>query len=310
MTLDLRAYTAVSTARSIALIATEFALIAAAIGFATWPASGWMGYVLAVVVIGSRMRALNNLCHDGSHHMLSSHRRINALLMALVSYPILISPRAYLASHRLHHGELGHDTDPDWMRYRELGLDRLPRALSRRAVAWRLLRAYRTYVLGAQWSGLWFHRTRDLGLLIAWLIAALLVVWTGTELGWFWYWAVPYLTVFQLVRFIGELSEHGGLYQRVPLDTALATRAVAVSRNIVLHPLLNALIYPHGGGLHVLHHRYPGIPGPALGRLHRALELTDGYRNLGAVQTTRRLLFSRPGSVSLWDALVLPATRD
>lgn len=308
MTLDLRAYATVSTSRSVGLIALEFGWIAAAVALAVWPLVGWMGQALAVLVIGSRMRALNNLCHEGSHGMLSPRRRLNALLMALVSYPILISPRAYLASHRLHHGRLGHDEDPDWARYRELGIDQLPCVMSRRRVAWRLLRAYHGYVLGAQWSGLWFHQRHDPGLWAAWVGMAVLLTWAGAWQVWLLCWALPYLSVFQVIRFIGELSEHGGLYGRVSPDTALPTRTVAVSRNMVLNPLLNALIYPHGGGLHVLHHRYPGIPGPALGRLHRALERSGGYRALGQVQTTRRLLFSRGDAVSLWDALVSSAT--
>ncbi len=85
-------------------------------------------YCIAIFFIGSRMRALENLLHIGSHRMLFANRTINLIVTKLFcAYPMFLSYNLYKDSHMDHHRWLGNiDLDPDLIRYRKLGIDKLP----------------------------------------------------------------------------------------------------------------------------------------------------------------------------------------
>src|SRR5213594_2658179 len=55
-------------------------------------------YLVALTVIGTRMRALANLLHESSHHKLFADRRANGLIgRTLCAWPILVDYDRYVA---------------------------------------------------------------------------------------------------------------------------------------------------------------------------------------------------------------------
>lgn len=72
-------------------------------------------YPIALVLIGSRMRALATILHESSHRTLAANPLLNDLLGYLAAYSILQIPAAYYESHTLdHHRYLGDlNRDPD-----------------------------------------------------------------------------------------------------------------------------------------------------------------------------------------------------
>lgn len=61
-------------------------------------------YLLAGVVIGSRIQCLAVMMHDACHGLLFSNRRFNDLIGDFfVAYPLLMSIDLYRANHMVHH---------------------------------------------------------------------------------------------------------------------------------------------------------------------------------------------------------------
>src|SRR3954447_17755224 len=80
---------------------------------------------LAVLVVGTRMRALANLMHEASHYKLFRHRWLNiAAGRLLCAWPIAESFELYTREHHRHHRTLWiSDDDPDRRLYRMTGTE-------------------------------------------------------------------------------------------------------------------------------------------------------------------------------------------
>jgi fatty acid desaturase len=257
-------------------LAVDYGVIAGAVVAAELTGSLLL-YAIALVVIASRMRALNNLVHEASHKLLFRTVRLNRWAgMLLCAFPIGTSMHAYRRSHGRHHRMLGDPVfDPDRVRYRELGVEDLPKPrgwVVRRFLRMLTLYEMPRYVVGTLRS--FVHtsetpRSETVGRWVFWgaLAAALTALggWTLFLL----YWVVPFFTTFQVLRYVSEISEHGGLYDNEdPLDLA---------RNSVPHPFVRAVLYPHNDNLHLVHHLFPGIPHFRLARAHRILQADADY---------------------------------
>ncbi len=73
-------------------------------------------YVLAVIVIGSRINGLGGLMHDAAHYRGYANRQFNDFVGELLALPTSASMAGYRNSHFAHHRELNSDNDPDWQR--------------------------------------------------------------------------------------------------------------------------------------------------------------------------------------------------
>lgn len=257
-------------------LAVDYGVIAAVIAAAELTGS-LVVYALALVAIASRMRALNNLVHEASHKLLFAHPRLNRWAgMVLCAFPIATSMHAYRRSHGRHHRLLGDPVyDPDRVRYRELGVEDLP--LPRGQVARRFLRMLLLVEIPTYLRGTLRPFVRDsetprsetIALWAYWIGVATVLTLTGAWLGFLLYWVLPFLTVFQMLRYCAEISEHGGLYDKEdPLELA---------RNNVPHPIIRAIVYPHNDNLHLVHHLFPGIPHYRLPLAHRILQADADY---------------------------------
>ena len=96
-------------------------MIAAAVGLseATW--FNPLTYLLAVVVVGTRMVALGGLMHEAAHYRVFRSRLLNDVIGELMAFPTTASMAGYRNTHFAHHRELNSEKDPDWTR--NFGID-------------------------------------------------------------------------------------------------------------------------------------------------------------------------------------------
>lgn len=258
---------------------SDYLIVATVVVLSLYSQSFWV-YGLAVIVIGSRMRALENLLHVASHNQLCANKQLNQWVgLLFCALPLGSSFYAYRKSHMIHHRYLGDQkVDPDFQRYKHLGLHELPYGRQRFFVIllrmlcfidipkyiWGTLSSV-VYTKGIPTSE-WVARGGSiLGLVLA---ASYFDAW----LYFFLYWAVPFLTSFQVIRFLAEMSEHGGLYHH--------QNQAEMTRNNICHPMLAWLLYPHGDSYHLVHHLHPAIPYYHLKRAHQELMNNDHYKQL------------------------------
>lgn len=242
---------------------------------------GWPGYILAIVLIGSRQRALATLVHEASHRALARNRTLNDALGTLASgYLLLMLFHAYRRSHvHEHHGQFG-DAEGD--------------------ADYRLALAHGVYDCGGGWRYVWhvlvspallfkvpaylgylmrdrLFNLRDPGartelLLLAayWLV--LLAVLAHLQLlpQLFWYWVVPFLTTYQIIGWYIELAEHAPMMEN--------GADIAMSRNRHSHPVEHFLTGMHNENYHLAHHLFPKVPFWRMKQLNELLRQDPAYR--------------------------------
>jgi fatty acid desaturase len=229
-------------------------------------------YLLAVVLIGRGMNALDNLNHESSHKKLFHNQFINYWISLLFCYlPLGMSPHFYCKDHLNHHKWLGdYNLDPDRVRHRELDIERFP--VLRRDLIHHFF--YRisiilipTYLIDIFKSIIFSpdvpqkeKTARRLFWVLLFLILTVLGRWEDFAL----FWLVPFITSFKILGYLAEISEHGGLYREAKRDIDLA-------RNNLCHPFLRFLIYPHNDCYHLTHHLFPAVPHYNLALAHQIL---------------------------------------
>jgi fatty acid desaturase len=253
-------------------LATDWVTIGIAAGGSLWlfrehglSTSTILAYGLALIVIGSRQKGLENITHEGAHFSLSSNPKINDWIVRWLS-GIWIAPGYNVKSQRKshvanHHGHFGNpQLDVEFYGYMDLGLGTLPspsRAQSLRILFMALLRKT-WWRLNSDFGSFWGIRG------VAAVGASAVLWYFGLLLPVLMYWFVPLFVVYLPMRFLAEASEHVGL----GFSTEFGT-----TRN-KLGWFQEYIMHPHGDGYHIVHHLYPRIPHQNLARAHRLL-MTD-----------------------------------
>jgi fatty acid desaturase len=270
---EIRSLSEIDSGKVMLAFAAEILPVAAAVGLseATW--FNPLTYLLAVIVVGTRISGVGGLMHEAAHYRVFRNRTLNDFVGELMAFPTTASMAGYRNSHFAHHRELNSYKDPDWTR--NLLLEDyefpMPQYLFLRKVLLHVAGFRIRQQLGS------FHnnpQTRDIPVLTARLrlaaFAGLLVA--SIALG-FWkhlllYWAVPLLTAFLAVRYLRMAAEHYGVRRE---DVLSETRTV-------IAPLWQLiLLAPWGLNYHLEHHLYPGITCFNLGKAHRILMTRPPY---------------------------------
>ena len=269
---EIRRFSEIDSPKVMLAFAFEVLLIVAAVTLSeTWfnPAT----YLLAVIVVGTRINGIGGLMHDAAHYRIFKNRTLNDIVGEIMAFPTTASMAGYRNSHFSHHRELNSHKDPDWVR--NLLLDDYEFPAPQILFVKRLL--MHLSGLKAKESVVGFHKnkeTRDIPALTNRLrlaaFATLLVAsiafgfWKGLLL----YWAVPLLTVFLSLRYIRGVAEH----YAVGHDNVLNE-----SRTVIAPLWQRFLIAPWGLNYHLEHHLFPGITCFNLAEAHRILMTREPY---------------------------------
>jgi fatty acid desaturase len=266
--------------RNFVYLAEDWACVVAAATVTTAAHGKWLHaiiYVIALLLIGSRQRALANLFHEASHLKLFRSRVLNNwICYLLISFPMAASLSSYLPAHRRHHSRLWADADPELAKYEALGLKgpepSLTRALVRHALR-PLLLVHVPASVGASIRDLRHEVAPERTVRIVGTIAAVGLASYSPHFRTLlaYYWVIPYLTSYQVIRYWAEVAEHGGMK---------SSNALHGTRNWTSGPLTRWLIGSHSDDLyHLVHHLYPAIPHHRLARAHRVLfRASPSYR--------------------------------
>lgn len=240
--------------------------------------SVWL-ILLALIVIGSRQRALNNIMHDASHNNLFQSKRMNSMFSSFfAALPLGESHDLYRNSHMLHHAHLGDAyNDPDYL---------YPPASSSVSLSLKALRFYGNFIFNwNEWNssitGSWkrLNAGQRSAILAWWLIilgGILLLTNITSTVIFVGLWLVSRSTTYHLIRVFAEISDHTGL---LPGSITEYTRNIPRS-------FWNLLFHPFGDNYHLLHHLFPNVPTIRLSHLHKILlnepsysrlQLIDGY---------------------------------
>jgi fatty acid desaturase len=248
--------------RNVGAVLLAWVQAVAIVGVAVWVAHP-VGYLVAVVAMGTVFARLAILAHEAAHKLLFTDKRVNDRVGRWVlAYPAFVPLDAYRRSHFAHHKEEFGPNEPDLDLYFGYPISRasMRRKLVRDAVGisgWKnlkpLLRA-----LGSPTA-------RPFALRILGAQAAVLVAFTlaGRPELYLLLWLVPWMTSWRVLNRLRAIAEHGGM-QASP-DRRQTTHHVRQTL------LARATIVPYNTGWHLAHHVDMGVPWRNLPALHREL---------------------------------------
>jgi fatty acid desaturase len=294
----LRGLTALSPARASLSLLANFGVIAGWVALAVslpHPAV----VALAVIGIAAAQHGLAVLTHQAAHYRMYRSRWLNDFAGALTAMPMGFSLQTYRLIHRTHHNHLYEPIDPDLalMAGYPRGRLYLAKKLMKDLLGVTNFKNFR-YFSGAslktgpsaEVAPALRRARRDqriAGLAYLSLFGASIA--TGTW-GWFLLlWALPLVTVLQLLLRLRAVCEHGA----VP-DTTTPLRA---ARTTLAPWWIRWLLFPHHVQYHIEHHLFPAVPHYRLRACHRALLaagiLTDAEVVPSLAETLRKI-FAEP----------------
>ncbi|MGI9513004.1 MAG: fatty acid desaturase [Anderseniella sp.] len=254
-------------------------IVAAAITLAEY--FGWAMYVLAIIFIGSRQRALATLTHEAAHGTLARNKVLNNLLGTIFSgYAVAMLLGSYKGSHvRDHHGSFGDpEVDCDFRYMIEQGVYGQSKGW---AYIWHVIvspalllkvPAYLGFLVRDRFSiGDQKNDRYEVALFVSFWFAILAAsVAAGQVDLLFWYWLVPFLSTYQVIGWYIELAEHAPLMK--------SGKDIHMSRNRNSHWVENLFTGMHGESFHLAHHLFPRVPFWRMSELNRLLRQDAAYR--------------------------------
>lgn len=233
-------------------------------------------YLMVNFLIASRQRGLENLIHESTHFNICKNFKLNDILTWIfAAWPLFHNIKIERTNHVYGHHQNFWDKklDPDYKRYKNMGLDQLP-ANSYFHLIRILLRAFPFYIIDVVPA---FFLSRDekiihsISRLSYWITVFL--IFYKIEFLWMllFYWFVPFFTTLVFIRFIAEITEHGSLGCENELFS---------SRNN-LGWFNEYFIHPCADGYHIVHHLFPKIPFFNLKKAHNLLLQDENYAKHG-----------------------------
>jgi fatty acid desaturase len=224
--------------------------------------------VVASVLIASRLKGLNNIVHECSHHAFAASRAFNERVGAILCVVLFTDYASYNKEHASHHRSLGDYTrDLDFQLRRPLAHDQ--------PFSWR-----RVLVQIATLQFLWFYvprprltKSEHLGGIVVLALVLGALVWAGA------YQAALALVLAHVVflalhRFVIDIVDHGGIYT-ADVDE------IHRSRNFIIgNAVLREIVFPRNDCYHLVHHLYPYLPVVSFGEAHALLMEDPEYCDL------------------------------
>lgn len=252
-----------------------------------------VGYLALVVLVATRLRAIQETGHTATHYGLCRQRRFQWLLSDLLfQYPCFKPDMSfrYISHVRQHHHHANEpDIDPNILRFKKLGF--LP-GISRRRFDAMLLHPLTPRGFAETFSfivsGVRQNKTA-LGAVIRIAVVAALVTafvvcvgWTGFLVGY----AIPMVTIYPLYSWISLLVEHRWF---VECTESSHFARECVNGRPTAYPgaagwILKHALFPATDHYHLAHSLYPHIRWNHMAAIDRALAAGDPrYGKYGSV---------------------------
>jgi len=254
----------------------SFSIDWAFIGFSLFLVSqNFLFLPIALVIIGSKQRALSNLVHDASHGNLMDHLPSNDFYAnCFAAYPMFETAQNYRKSHLEHHRHLGkRGLDPDSDSHFRYGYDDASPELKEP------VRLYTRLLFNSSaWKDSFFGQFPNLKAyeklqVVLWwgiVLAVLTFCFAGNgSLLFAFIWILARATTFHAIRVFAEFLDHTSL----PLGSSLS-----FTRNLPHRGVLAALFHPHEDTFHLVHHLFPKIPHHQLRKAHELLKSNTQYK--------------------------------
>ncbi|MEK7991601.1 MAG: guanitoxin biosynthesis L-arginine gamma (S) hydroxylase [Thiotrichaceae bacterium] len=237
----------------------------------------WYFYPLAILIIGSRQRALATVLHESAHGAIAKNSTLNYIMGTYLSgYLIFQTMASYQKSHvHEHHAHFGDpERDPDYKYALSEGLyekNTISNFRKKYIFSPLLLTKVPSYLQSLLIRRLFEEKKRSelFMMLLFWGVILAASVYAGVSGYLLLFWIVPYLTTFQIIGWFIELSEH---YPLMGNNTNLY-----MSRNRHSHPVEQFFTGMHNENYHLIHHLFPTIPFWNLPKAHQILMRDESY---------------------------------
>jgi fatty acid desaturase len=257
----------------------DYLIIALAIFIGTY--SFWL-YPLAVIIIGSRQRALATILHDASHLCLAKNKKLNYILGTYFSgYLIGQEFNIYKDSHvKGHHTHLGDpEKDPDFQYHLEAGLYKLKN--NNHFILKYVLRplfllniiSYAYYVFKNRMLQFKKYPKQFANMFLMWGVIVGLLWYFDSLIYLLLYWFIPYFTSFMVIGWFIEMAEHYPLVLK-------NTKSIKMTRNRFSHWLEAFFLSIHAEDYHLTHHLQASIPYWNISKAHKIMMKDSIYKEL------------------------------
>ena len=239
-------------------------------------------YLISVILIGSRQRALGALSHESVHQRVAKSRKLNYFIGTFLTGYLLIQEHyTYQNTHiKKHHVYLGDaEKDPDYRYHID---EKLYEFHERTSFLKRFI--LKPFLLLKTVSYLWpliryrmMPRKKHLKyfLIMYTYLAIILAVFYQFHLMKYLMllWIVPLLTSAAIIGWFNEIAEHYPLVGKHNVD-------LYMTRNRFSHWLEDFIFNTHDENYHLVHHLIPSIPFWNLKNAHKILCLDIEYLNV------------------------------
>lgn len=258
-------------------------------------------YILAIIIIGTRQRALATILHESAHRTLAENLKLNDFLGKYPSgYMIFQSFQKYAKSHViLHHNFLGDEKkDPDYIYYIESGLfsqKTKSKFLWENLFSVFLLRKTPSFIKYLLKNRLGDKKDPELKkILIMWAVIISLSVYFNSLSYVVLYWIVPLITTFPIVGWFIEMAEHYPIIKN--------KNDIGQTWNRFSSPLELFLTGIHNENMHLTHHLMPNIPYWNLIKAHKIMLEDPLYMEHNKFMGG--IFLSSNGNKSLWGKII------
>jgi fatty acid desaturase len=249
------------------------AMIALGAYLLTLPVTIWTVALMALttILIGTRLRGLNNIVHECSHATFSSERQDNVAMGRFCASILLKSFRRYRDDHLTHHANNGdYENDADLRAIQKFGLhDPLTARTIFRHFVTPLLGLHLTVYASINLSGDDGRFFAIFKLVLIAMIATLVLYAPFVGLLFV---VVPLFYIFPTLNYWADCLDHAGLVG--------AEDELMASRNVLAPSVVRWLFFPRNDSYHLVHHLFPQVPARHLHRAHAELCKDPSYRSV------------------------------
>lgn len=242
-------------------------IIAAALSYLAFNLSIYLGlflYLPAVLFIGTRWRAVNNMSHECFHIYFTQKKKWNdrfGVFLGIIEFGSYYDFREEHASHHRYLGDF--NADLDFKGFEKFNFsDRVTKKniLSHLyfALCLRHIKDYFFLKLYIQRDPLWAKFVRA-AYFITLIVSAVMFPLIFVA-----YFLIPFVVIYHVIKYLTDYLDHGGL-----LDNEDPLRK---SRNCYIKNwVIRKIAFPRHDCFHLVHHLYPAVPNNKLQDAHKWL---------------------------------------